>query len=356
MKTWHSIEILIGLLIGYLLYLIMKPFFVPIFWGAVFAVLFHPHYKRLLRYFKRPSAASFVACSCVAIFLIAPLAAMGAVMTVEAIDMYNLAEGYIKGTAGAAWDPFSILPLSVRHLMSRYADLSAVDLRSLSVSVVREAGNYFAKGVGIAVRNFAEFFLTLALSFLTMFFLFRDGEKVLGILKKTLPVSEDEIEKVLIRNRLVISATFTGGVLVGAAQGIIGAIGFWAVGLGSPVLWGFMMFMFSFLPTVGTALVWGPGVIYLLIAGYYVKAIVLLVWGVFIIGLADNLLRPVIVSGKTSQHPLLLFFCILGAVNVFGLIGIIAGPIILSAAQCAFEIYMERIKSKDTEAGGPAGP
>ena len=356
MKTWHSIEILIGLLIGYLLYLIMKPFFVPIFWGAVFAVLFYPHYKRLLKYFKRPSVAAFVACSCVALFLIAPLTGMGAAITVEVLDLYNWAEMYLKESAQSAWDPFSILPLSVRQLISRYADLSAVDLRSLSVSVVKEAGNYFAKGVGIAVKSFAEFFLTLALSFLTMFFLFRDGEKVLSILKKSLPVPEEEIEKVLARNRLVISATFTGGVLVGAVQGIVGAIGFWAVGLGSPVLWGFMMFMFSFLPTVGTALIWGPGVIYLLIAGYYVKAIVLLIWGVFIIGLADNILRPVIVSGRTSQHPLLLFFCILGAVNVFGLIGIIAGPIILSAAQCVFEIYMERIKAKDTEAGGPAGP
>jgi len=111
------------------------------------------------------------------------------------------------------------------------------------------------------------------------------------------------------------------------------------------------MFLFSFLPSFGTAIVWVPASIYLLIIGSYAKGIVLLLWGAFIIGLIDNFLRPIIVSGQTNLHPLLLFFSILGAVNAFGLIGIIAGPLILSISQAMIELYHEYIKNKNTWAG-----
>ena len=179
-----------------------------------------------------------------------------------------------------------------------------------------------------------------------MYFLFKDADAIMAIIRDIIPLTEEDKDEVLANNRVVITATFSGGVLVGAIQGLLGGIAFWVLAIPSPILWGFMMFIFSFLPVVGTSLIVVPAAIYLLIVGSYVKALLMILWGFFIIGLADNFLRPVIVSGRTHQHPLLLFFSILGAVNVFGFIGIIAGPIILSIAQAILDIYRSALKEE----------
>lgn len=184
-----------------------------------------------------------------------------------------------------------------------------------------------------------------------MYFLFKDGDTLLDVIKDIIPLSEAYKKRIIKKNRLVISATMNGGLMVGAVQGLLGGIAFWFLGLPAPILWGFVMLLTSFIPSVGSAIVWGPGVIYLIVVGSYAKAAMLFVWGTFIVGLADNLLRPVIVSGRTNLHPLLLFFSILGAVNVFGIIGIIAGPIILSIGLSMVEIYHETIKNRKTWAG-----
>lgn len=344
MKTEHITGLFFTLAAGYLFYIIMLPFLVPVFWGIVFVILFYPYYLRLLKYFRNEARASFLACFTIALFFIVPMAIVGTALADEVLRLYQWAENYIKEISTRAHgSPVFIFP-HMQKFLNRYMDVSALDIQNFAAGIIKDASEYLSASLRGAVRSFAEFVLNLVLAFFTMYFLFKDGQSLLDALKSLIPVSDGDKEKILARNRTVITATFTGGVSVGAAQGVLGGLGFWSLGLSSPILWGFMMFIMSFLPSIGTALIWAPAAVYLFLSGHYIKGIILLVWGLFIVGLADNILRPMIVSGKTNQHPLLLFFSIIGAVNAFGLVGIIAGPIILAVAQSVVEIYQGSLK------------
>lgn len=346
MKTDYLITLALALLIGYLLYLVMAPFFIPIFWAIVLVILFYPYYRWLLRKVtKNTSLASLLACLTIALFLIIPMAIIGAALANELLNVYQWAEGYISDiSARAHRSPLFIFPYLERYL-GRYIDISGIDLHSIFAGSIKDIASFAGQGLTGFIKSFAGFVFNLFLAFFTMYFLFKECDNLLGLVKDLLPISEADKERVLDKNRDVISSTIYGGVLVGVIQGVLGGAAFWFLGLSAPILWAFTMFLFSFLPSIGTATVWIPAAIYFFIIGAYVKGIVLVIWGALVISLIDNLMRPIIVSGRTNLHPLLLFFSILGAVNVFGFIGIIAGPLILSIGQATIEIYREYVKS-----------
>jgi predicted PurR-regulated permease PerM len=352
MKSEHIVTVLFALVIGYLVYLILAPFFIPIFWASVFAILLHPYYSRLLKLVRgRRSLASLLACATIALFIMAPMGFVGAALADDFVRLYQWAEGHIKDLTGRAHgSPLYLAPYFERFI-GRYVDVTQAEIQDYMARAVREAASYAAAGLKGFIKSFAEFLLNASLAFLIMFFLFRDGGALLDAVKKMLPLREEHTERLFRRIRSVIYATVNGGVAVGAVQGVLGGAAFWALGLSGPVVWGFTMFLLSFLPGVGTAMVWGPGAIYLLITGEYWKAAALFAWGALIIGLADNVLRPMVVSGSTNLHPLLLFLSILGAVNAFGLIGVIAGPLILSIAVAMAEMYLEHQKDMGATGG-----
>jgi predicted PurR-regulated permease PerM len=137
----------------------------------------------------------------------------------------------------------------------------------------------------------------------------------------------------------MVSATIYGGLLVAIVQGILGGLAFWILGLPSPVLWGTAMGFLSLIPIGGTALIWVPTSIILLIQGAFAKGIILLAIGVFVISMMDNFLRPLLVGARTKIHPLLLFFSVLGGIQAFGMIGLVAGPLVATLCITLIEIY-----------------
>lgn len=339
LKKETIVSILFAALIGYLSYRIMAPFFVPIFWAVVFVILFYPFYVWLLCHVKIKAAASALACITIALFFLVPMSILAAMLTSEVLSLYTHVQHY-SAELSAGRSEFSFFLLDyVLGLLERYVDISSMDLRSLVATTLQQAGGYVVPGLKGAVGNFAQLFFHIVLAFFTMFFLFIESDKLVELLKDLIPLDTAHKEEVITRNRVIITATLTGGVLVGAVQGALGGVAFWFLGIASPFLWGFVMFITSFLPGIGTLIVVIPAILYLLIKGAFIKALLLLLWGALVIGLVDNLLRPIIISGKTNQHPLMLFFSVLGAVQAFGFIGIIAGPIILSLAMSALEIF-----------------
>lgn len=352
MKSENILTLLLSALIGYLLYLIMAPFLTPIFWAIVLVILFFPYFRWIQKHIvKSKPWASLLACVSIALFLILPMAFIGAALVNELYNLYQWAENYLADiTSRAHQTPVFIFPYLEKYL-GKYIDVSSIDLRNIFANTLREVATVAGEGIKGFIKSFAELIVNLFLAFFTMYFLFKDGDKLLNLVKDLMPISKHDRDRIIEKNRDVISSTMYGGVLVGVVQGALGGIAFFFLDLPGPLLWGFVMFIFSFLPSVGTAMIWGPAVIYLLIIGSYGKGIFLAIWGTFVIGLVDNLLRPYIVSGKTNLHPMLLFFSILGAVNVFGFIGVIAGPVILSIAQAVIEIYHEYVKNKNTWAG-----
>jgi len=360
LKKERIASLLFAALIGYLTYLIMAPFFVPIFWAVVFVILFHPLYRWLLRPARFRAAASALTCIIIALFFIVPMAVLAGLLTKEAFDLYIWAQHYLAEHPIAPGGEHFFFVRYFRDLLERYVHVSPADLQRLIATTLQQASGYLVPGLKGAVSNFAQLLFNIVLAFITMFFLFMESGRLLGLLKDLLPLGEARKEEVITKNRVVITATITGGVLIGALQGTLGGIAFWFLGISSPFLWGFVMFITSFLPGIGTLAVVVPAIIYLLIKGAFIKAFILLLWGALVIGLVDNFLRPLIISGKTEQHPLLLFFSVLGAVHAFGFIGIIAGPIILSVAQSALEIYRIAVREGSSsgpgEGGGRGGP
>jgi len=345
MKSEYITSLILAAVIGYLIYVIMAPFFTPVFWAGVLAILCYPQYQWLLRRVtSNANLAALIACVVISLFLIVPAALMGTVLVDEFTGLFHWAEGYIKDVPLPADGGRSLMPSFVERLIGPYVDLSRLDLHAAFARTIKEISSHAASGIQGFIKNFAQFFFNLALMFCTLFFLLKEGERVLGMIKDLIPLTDRDKDHIIETLRVVISATINGGVLIGALQGFLGGIAFLFLGLPSPILWGFVMFILSFIPGIGTAMVWFPAAVYLLITGSYVKGALLMVWGVLVVGLADNILRPYIISGKTNLHPMLLFFSVLGAVNAFGLIGVVAGPIILSVAIAVLTIYRESVK------------
>ncbi|TAN64040.1 AI-2E family transporter [bacterium] len=340
MKTERIIALIFAFAVGYVMYLIMRPFLIAVFWGIILVILFHPYYKKLLKKTNNRTVSSLLACFTVALFLMIPLAVVGLALTTEISGLYGRAEEYINGIQVRAHNtPIFIVPY-IQKFVSRYVDTSAFDIHRLVAEAMKESGGYLSFGIKSAIKSFAEFFFNLAVSFITMFFLFLDGGKLLNIVRDIIPLSDIHKERLLNRTRTVLTATFYGGVLIGALQGILGGLSFWVAGLNSPMLWGFAMFLLSFLPGIGTTLVWLPASIYLAVTGKTSTGLYLAAFnGIVLLGFVDHVLRQLLISGRTNLHPLLLFFSVLGAVNVFGLAGVIAGPVILCIAITAIEIY-----------------
>ncbi len=348
MKTKYIITLLMALVLAYLFYRIMKPFFIPIFWAVVLSVLLYPYYAWILkRITKNKTIASAIACATIILFIIIPMAALGTLVAEEVLQVYRWAEGSLNhdgGTANLAQKTRALEYLeSLKAFLGRYVDIGSIDAFSILADALKEGLSFTASGLGGLIKGFGSVMLNIFLAFFSMFYLFKDGERLLLLMEDLLPISAGLKQEITGKTRQVIFVTIVGGVLIGALQAMLGSVAFWFLGLHSPILWGFVMFLLSFLPGIGTAIVWGPAALYLVITGSYVQGISLFIWGAVLIGLADNVLRPMALSSRTSIHPLLLFFSILGGVGAFGIIGIIAGPLIVSVVLSGIEVYRMHI-------------
>ncbi len=347
MKKEYFLGALLSFVIVYLLYLIFSPFFVSLFWAVALVILFYPYYRWLLKNISKKSyLASLIACATIAFFLMIPLILIGAALAGDFFEVYHLAENYIKNLYSGTPAPDSIA-VFLKKYIGQYAEISEADAKEILSNAVKSTASYAEESLTVFVKGLAGFVFNLILSFFAMFFLFKDGYALVGMLKEILPLPESEKDDIINSTRDVISASIYGGVAVGAVHGLLGGLMFWALGFYASILWGFSMFIVSFLP-IGTALVWGPAAVYLVIKGSIMKAAILSVWGLILIAFADYVLRPAILSEKTDIHPLLLFFSILGGVTAFGLVGIIAGPLIVSLGLAMMDIYRKYARLQGT--------
>ncbi len=350
MKAEQIITVSLVVIVGYLLYLIMVPFWVPIFLAIVLSILFYPLYQWIRVKIRLADwTASILTCAVITLFITIPASLLGAALVNEVLDIYEWAEEYAKQSPIWIQGSPSVLLTYIKDALDKYIDVSIMDIRNIMLKSIREASSFLIQNLRGMITNFTGFIIKIILSLFAMFYLFKDGDKLIESVKGFLPLNEEDKRTIFKKNHDVIHATLYGGVLVASVQGCLGGLAFWALGLSSPVFWGAMMAIFSFIPMLGPPIIWVPAAIYLFIKVSYIKAIILVMLGVFVIGLVDNLLRLMIVSGKTQMHPLLLFFSILGGLKVFGFIGIIAGPIILSLSLVALDIYKAGYLQKKTE-------
>lgn len=325
--------ILLGLVTAAFFWLTLD-FLQPLFWAAVIAILFHPLQRRVEGAVGSKGIAALITTSAIVLLVFAPLSLIALAVSREALVVY----ARIK--AGDIDVPGFIERLgpTVRDWASRFG----VDMSSVQTGAVDAAGTaaqlIASQAVVVGQNVFTAVALTGLMIYLLFFFL-RDGEAVLNAVARAIPMGHGRERELFARFSSVTRATLKGTLLVGAVQGALGGTLFWLLGIRAPVFWGVVMTMTCLLPVVGPAFVWLPAAIILLATGSVTEGIILIVGGTFVVGTADNILRPALVGRETRMPDYLVLLSTLGGLSVFGLSGFVAGPVVAALFLTAWNMF-----------------
>ncbi len=324
---------------------ILLPFYGVIMWAAVIGVLFSPVQRWLCRWRRLDgSLAAMVTLLLVLVVVILPFVALTALLAREAAALF----AYVQ-----SWTQSGEVDVSVylRGVHARLPDwaTNALELAGLSdfddlqrriVGLLAQASQFIAtQAIGLGQLTFglvASLFFTLYLAF----FVIRDGDEVIAQAQRALPLDERHSRELVRKFNTVIRATVKGTVVVAAVQGTLGGMAFWALGVSGALVWGVLMMFLSLVPAVGAALVWVPVAAYFLITGAVSKAVMLTLYGVLVIGLIDNLLRPILVGKDTRMPDYIVMITTIGGLAVFGLNGFVLGPVIAAMFFAVWHIYL----------------
>ncbi len=311
----------IVLVAAYLAFLVLRPFVAPLIWAVIFGILFHGWHVVLSRRMRR-GAAALVTTLVAAIIVVAP-----AIMLVSAVvrEVPQLT-GYLQQTTRNAPDQIELLWRAIRTRIP--VDLPDDPAVLISAGLSR-AISFIAPRAGGALAGFTGVLGSLVTMLFALFFVLRDGEAMSVRLRDWLPFSAAENQRLMEETRDLVIASVGAGLIVAAAQGAIGGAAFWFLGLGAPVVWAVVIAFASLIPAVGSALVWLPAALWLLLSGDVGRGLTMLFIGVFGISMVDNVLRPLLLSGRAQTSTLVIFFGLLGGVAAFGFVGLVVGPVIL---------------------------
>jgi predicted PurR-regulated permease PerM len=329
----------------YLLYQILSPFLSSIIWAILLAMIFYPLFQKLQRLLKKRNVLSaLIMTLLVFIVIVLPFTLLMASLAGEVVDTYHRVDETIKtGQLQAYLEGIKEVPILkwILARLSQHIDFSQMDPLPLLLKNLRQISTFVFNQTTFLLKGLSTFITGFFFTLLSLYYLFKDGSLFFKRLKEIVPLPSKERDLLIRRFKEMIYATIYGGILIGIIQGTLGGLSFWALGLSSPILWGTAMALLSFIPIGGTALIWAPAGIILLVEGAVIKGLVLLGLGVFVISMVDNLLRPFFISTRTNIHPLLLFFAVLGGIQAFGLIGLVAGPLIATLFLTLVEIYIQ---------------
>ena len=325
-------------LVTVLFFWILEPFIYPLFWAAVIAALFFPLYKRLNGFFKRPNITSSLSIIIIIIIITIPLVSLSLLLFKESVGLYERLganQALIRENISRIADFIhhnsitAKLQIDDQVLTDRINDLSA----SITTIIFQWLKNL--------TQNSFEFLVMFIVMLYALFFLMRDGEKLLKKLMQVSPIGSKYEIMLYKKFTETASATIKGTILVGGLQGAMGGIMFAIAGIDSALIWGIFMVFFSIIPGVGSLIIWFPAAIFLISTGSIWQGIFIIFTGTFVIGTIDNLLRPLFVGKDSEMHPLLILLSTLGGIALFGLSGFLMGPIIAALFVSFWEIYEE---------------
>lgn len=319
-------------LLAYLVYIVFEPFLVALAWAVVLVVVSHPLYLRLSRRWGGTWGA-IAATTGVTLILIVPTVFVMIAFVREAFVAAQSIEVRVQ-TGHFAW-----LGAFWAHLQSRYPSLAPQDLTALIHKYAAEGAEYVGARLGAVLRHGAEFLFDVFVTILAMFYLFRDGDSIVRRLREVLPFDQERRERLVHETREMIHATVTSTLVAAGVHGLLGGIAFAIAGLHAAVFWGVMMGFFSLVPVVGSALIWVPLSVNLMLGGHMGKGVFLLIFCSLIVGMVDNFVRPWLISGRAEMSGLIIFISILGGIGVFGLLGVVLGPIVVALAASILDLY-----------------
>jgi predicted PurR-regulated permease PerM len=335
-KTFLLLIIAISLAFVWILW----PFYGAVLWGAVLAIVFAPLYRRLSRSMRqRRNLAALAAVMIIVVIVILPLTLITASLVQEASGAYEKFKSGELNLAHNFQQVVDALPTWMANLLDRFGltNLAGVQ-ETLSAGLMKGSQFLAAQALNIGQTTF-ELIVKLFVMLYLLFFLLRDGDELFRIIKDAIPLRAEQQRAVFSKFATVIRATVKGTIVVAVLQGALGGLIFWFLGVRAPLLWAVLMAFLSLLPAVGAALVWLPVAIYFIVTGAVWQGLVLMAYGVLVIGLVDNLLRPILVGTDTKMPDYVVLISTLGGIEIFGINGIVLGPLTAAMFMVVWDIF-----------------
>lgn len=324
-KTFLLLLVLVTIAFGW----ILAPFFGAVFWGTVLAILFAPFHRRILaKLGTRPVLAALATLGICLVLVILPMILITMSLAQEGTALYQkVASGEID--VGAILQKiFSALPAWVHDLMGRVGLDSISTLQARLSGAAVQGSKFVATNVLDFGKNAFDFIVSFFVMLYLLFFLLKDGRALAGRIQRAVPLSAEHKQKLFDKFTTVIRATVKGNFLVAGAQGAMGGLAFWGLGVQGALLWAVVMAFLSLLPAVGAALVWAPVALYFFVTGAIWKGVILTAFGVLVIGMIDNVLRPTLVGKDIKMPDYLVLISTIGGMAIFGLNGFVIGPVV----------------------------
>ncbi|VTU23469.1 putative inner membrane protein [Variovorax sp. PBL-H6] len=331
---------------------ILLPFFGAVLWAVALAILFTPLYKRLLKRMPgRHNLAALATLTICLVIVIIPLALVTVSLVQEAsLVTQRIRTGeinfgrYFQQVLGA-------LPQWLNNLLSRFGLGDVETMLSKVAQGAAQTGQLVATQALNIGQNTFDFLVSFALMLYMLYFLLRDGTALSKTVRQALPMARPHTHFLLNKFTTVIRATVKGNVAVAAVQGALGGLAFWVLGVQGALLWAVLMAFLSLLPAVGAALIWLPVAIYFLATGHIWEGVALIVFGVVVIGLVDNVLRPILVGKDTQMPDYIVLMSTVGGMALFGVNGFVIGPVVAALFMATWDLFA----SSNEEAEGPPG-
>jgi predicted PurR-regulated permease PerM len=336
-------------LLGVLLYRVVEPFLAPLAWATVFGYLMHPLEARLTRRVRgRASLAALLLTVLCFIFFIGPLMLLGGAFATQVGLLVNSLQRLVTELRISSVDDLVALPAAQTTLywLEGHLGISADQLRGWLVSGAEQGLQPLAKLGSRAFFGALGTVVSFTMTMFLLFFFLRDGRKLYAAALGLVPLEERRKQRLAHHMGNVTRAVVFGTLATSVLQGISVAIGFALVSLPSPIVFGVAAAVLSVLPVGGTAFVWGPAAVWLMATDHAGAGTFLLVWGTLIVGLADNMLRPVLIAGRSEVPTLAVFVGVLGGLTAFGMVGMFLGPLVISLVVALVRFADESLASR----------
>lgn len=357
-RGWFLPFLFIFVAMAYLSFMVSFPLITPLAWAVLLSFIVYPLFAWMrVRLFPTRSRnlPAFLATGIIALVIVLPSVFAGYVAAREGLRLYESFSGVFAemGRTGG-FDVSLLLPdfvaEKVRPWMEQYPAVQ---------NLVGQVGEWVASTAVAASRAVLGSTLTiayyLAIIVMACFFLIRDGNLIIEYLTDIIPLPSGEREAFFRRAQEILQAVVYGVIVTASIQGFLGGLGWWYVGLPSPVFFGALMMLLAMIPFVGTALLWGPAGGYLLYLGDVTHGAILLLWGVFVVSMVDNFIRPFFISGEGKVHLLIVFIGVVGGLAAWGFLGLFMGPLVISLFVFLLESYRTMWKGYLAGPGHPHG-
>ncbi|HEX9424357.1 MAG TPA: AI-2E family transporter, partial [Pyrinomonadaceae bacterium] len=292
----------------YLCWLMLRPFITVLEWAAVLVIVFYPIHKRLAQKIKRRGLSALLSSLLVIVVLVLPLT----FLTMALVNELSSTARNLPALVAQLMNPQA--PITGR-VSKWFHDHVAVDMTRSQEFVIEQLKTAGAALLGQSLGLVGNILSTIVKAFfviITMYYLFRDGDKIVRALPGALPLDHEQSAAIISRTSQVVSASVYGVVTIAMLQGVLGGLAFWILGVPAPILWGAVLALVCMIPIAGSFFVWLPASIYLMLTGHWTKAVLLILWGALVISTIDNFLRPKLIKNQTKLHELFVFFSVLG--------------------------------------------